>query len=243
MQRLTFMVCPHDTAKEPERWYRLVQYLAQHLSLNIQFDISLDFADFHEHLAAADMVYANPTDSLRLMRERGCLLLARPANSYDEAVLVANTDIPDPTLAAMQGLQLATVKSLIPTRIALRLLENQAIKPAGLLDKVSWQAVISSVWNREVDYGIVYKDTYDGLSAQGKGLVNVFAHSDERVAFHSLVIAPTLADRKDEVQNLLLAMHSDPQGQEVLNALHIAQWLPVTAEEIATMRYISENYV
>lgn len=243
MSRFTFMVCPHDTVHNPDRWYELVQYLVHHLSIEMQFNVSLDFEDFHEHLPEADMVYANPTDGLKLMVQQGFLPLVRPINLYDEAVLIANTEIVNPTIEALQGAQIATVTNLIPTKIALHMLARHSIQPAGLLNKDSWQAVISSVWNREVDFGIVYKDTFDSLSEHGKGLVNAFATSDERVAFHSIFIAPKLADRQAELQGLLLGMDTEADGQAVLTDLQIAKWLPVTSEEIGEMRYVAENYV
>jgi ABC-type phosphate/phosphonate transport system substrate-binding protein len=238
MSKVIFMVCPHDTAKEPDRWYRLEQYLVKATGVEIQFELSLDFEDFHANLDKADIVYANPTDTLSLITKRGFTPLVRPVNGFDEAVLAANTDIANPTIEALQGAELATVKGLIPTNIALHMLAEKGIVPATVHHKESWQSVISSIWGGEVSYGIIYKDTYDHLSDQGKGMVNVFVTSDEKKAFHSINISPALAAQQQVFADKLLAMHTDEAGGEVLQELALGQWVPVTQSEIEQMQQL-----
>lgn len=242
MSKLTFMVCPHDTVKEPERWYCLIQHIDQKLGVEFQFDISLDFQDFHDNLASADMVYINPTDGLKMLETSGFVPVARPQDLYDEAVFVANTEVNAPALSMLQGAPLITVRGLIPTNIALHMLQSNAVQPGELHYKESWLSVISAVWNREADFGIVYTDTYNGLSEQGHSMVQKFAESDEKLAFHYLIIGPALAARKEEIEHLFQTMHTDAQGQQVLDKLHISRWLPVTQEEIATMQHIMHTY-
>ncbi|NJO84875.1 MAG: phosphate/phosphite/phosphonate ABC transporter substrate-binding protein [Blastochloris sp.] len=190
----------------------------------------------------ADIIYANPTDALHLMAERGFVLLAKPKDMSDEVVFVAHTGISNPTLASFQGVEFATVCGLMPTSIALSMLHQRGIVPAGMQHRKSWQAVIRSIWNDEVQYGIVYKDTYDGLSQQGKSMVQVVATSQESIAFHAITLAPSLASRQAEIEQLFLGMHADARGQEVLAELHIPGWLPIAPEEIARMQHVAATY-
>ncbi len=243
MTKVTLMVCPHDTARGPEGWYRMAQYLTQHLEFDVHFELSLDVNDFREQLDSADIVYANPLDTLRLIDQRGFILQVKPKDLYDELVFVASTDIANPTLEALQGEKIATVRNLLPSNIALYLLKQRSIEPAELLDRESWMSVIRSVWQGEANYGIVYKDTYDGLSDQGKSMVNTFFTSDEKVAFHSFVCNPNVEIKCDNLQNALLAMDSDDTGKEVLSELHrIASWTRITEEEFNLMRHIVKEY-
>lgn len=243
MTRCTFMVCPHDTASGPERWYRLAQYLTQHLDLEVHFEVSLDFEDFHAQLHTADIVYANPTDTFRLMTQHGFTPLVKPEGLYDELVFVANTDVPNPTLAALHGEQIATVRSLLPSNIALFLLKKQSIEPAELLNRESWLSVIRSVWQGETTYGIVYKDTYDSLSDQGKQMVNVFATSNERVAFHTIVVGRKATEECRNLAQVLLEMHTNDTGREVLQELaRFPHWSPITPAEMDLMKHIIEEY-
>ncbi len=244
MGKITLMVCPHDTANGPEGWYRLAQYLHQQLAVEVHFELALDFQDFHQHLDMADMVYVNPTDALSLIDTKGFMPLVRPLDGYDEMVFVANTDIANPELAALEGQVIATVQHVLPTNIALYLLKHHAITPAELIHHESWLSVIRSVWQNEVSYGIVYKDTYDELSEQGKAMIHPFFTSNEKMAFHTIAISPALQERQSQVADVLLAMDRDATGQDVLAELpRINKWLPVTADELTAMRHLIETHV
>lgn len=238
MDVLTLLVCPHDTANNPVRWQMLAQYIAQRLSLHIQFDIMLDFTDFHEHMNTADLVYANPLDTLQLTERQGFVALAHPAGLYDEAVLIANHDIETPTLAMLEGQPIASVEQMLPTNIALYLLKRQAITPSSIINHDSWMSVIGSVWRNETSFGIVYKDTYQELSDQGKGMVQAFYTTEECIAFHSMLLGNRALANREEIEQGLLQMHLDEKGQEVLADLPFAQWLPTNDESLAMMKQI-----
>jgi ABC-type phosphate/phosphonate transport system substrate-binding protein len=235
MSALTLMICPHDTIHEPERWYHLEKYLAQKLGIDVQFEMSLDFPDFHANIAKADIIYTNPTDHLNILSPKGYLPLVRPADLCDEAVFITNTETANPTLESLQGVELATVKELIQTRVALHALQLKGIAPGSLHHRDSWQGVISGIWNGEVQYGIVYKDTFDHLSEHGKSMVNAFASTNEGIAYHTIDIGPNLADRKDEIAQVFLAMDSDEEGRTVLKELDIAKWVSVQQAELDKM--------
>ncbi|NJP05203.1 MAG: phosphate/phosphite/phosphonate ABC transporter substrate-binding protein [Chloroflexaceae bacterium] len=238
MTKYTFMVCPHDTIHNPERWYELERYFIARLGTEVLFEMAIDFLDFQENVPKADIVYTNPSDRISILKAHGYVPVARPMNTYDEVVLVASTEVANPSINSLQGAEIATVTSLIPTHLSFDLLHRQGIKAGALHHKESWQAVISSVWNHEVEFGFVYKDTYDHLSDHGKSLINMFYVSDERKAFHTLEISPRLADRKSEIEQLLLGMDADAAGQTLLQTLDIEKWLPVTDEEMGIMEQL-----
>lgn len=210
------------------------------MGLQIQFEISLDFQDFHENLHAAHIAYLNPTDCLKMRTDHGFVPLVRAEGHFDEAVFVTHPETASPTLAAMSGVDVASVRSQIPTRIALNMLHSQGVQIGKLQDKESWLSVISSVWGNEVDFGILYRDTYEHLSDQGKSMIQVIATSDEQKAFHCLSVAPALADKQQEITQALLAMADDAQGKEVLAELDIPRWVPITDDELTTMQRLME---
>ncbi|MFP4122568.1 phosphate/phosphite/phosphonate ABC transporter substrate-binding protein [Coleofasciculus sp.] len=237
MNKLTLMICPHDTAKKPDRWFRFIQYLNNQLDVNVHLEVSLDFQDFHQHLDQADIVYANPADSIRL-REQGFSAVVRPLNLYDEVVYIANQDIANPTLDSLHGETLATVKSMLPSKVALHSLKEKGISPAQLLDKSSWLGVINSVSKNEAPFGIVYKDTYQELSPNTKAMVNAFAESEEKVIFHGIHVSPNAMDHKSELERVLLEMNTNPAGKDVLQELNIEGWCKTTSAEISTTKEI-----
>lgn len=239
---LNMIVCPHDTANNPDRWYLFVQYLVQTLGIPINLNLSLDFADFHDQMKTADIAYANPSDTIVFLEQHGFVAVARPSNKHDEVVFVSNHDVPAPSLQSLQGVPIASVENLLPTKIALHILESQGIKPSSVHNCESWTSVIGCIWRGEFNYGVIYKDTYDELSEQGKGMVKVFATSDERVAFHNILIGRNAQAMKAEIEQAFLAMHTSDKGKSVLTELAIAQWLPTSADDIARIKHIMESY-
>jgi hypothetical protein len=233
---LRLMVCPHDAVRNPGGWRHLVRYLSARLATPIDLAATLDFTDFHQRMAQADVVYANPTDALRLIDGGGFCALARPAGIYDEALLVAGPDGPLPAAEALHGAAVASVEHLLPTRLALKMLRARGIVPASLAHRDSWLSVVRSVWNGEVPFGIVYRDAYNGLSPQGREMIRVLEATDGRSAFHLIVARPDLGEGGAALTRTLTEMPAHPDGVSALADLHIAAWLPVSDDDIARLR-------
>lgn len=236
MAPFSLAVCPHDTVRNSEGWYRFVQFLAQKLGDNVSFKLALDFADFHEHFSASDIVYANPSDGIQLLDSHGYSALVRPMGVYDEALLLVGPDGPKPALSALAGARIATITRLLPTKIALHTLKEQNVTPGELVNCDSWLSVVRSVWGGDTPYGIIYRDSYQDLSDQGRAMVQVIAETDCRCAFHMICVSPKLAEQAATLRDALLAMADDAMGKEVLADMKLPGWQPVTSEELDFMR-------
>lgn len=241
MDDFNLAVCPHDTVRNSEGWFRLVQYLSYRMSAKIHFQISLDFADFHSTYATADLVYASPSDAVTLIDQHSYNPLLCPIGAYDEALLVTGPDAPLAGLESLHGASVATVKSLLPTKLALRMLSSQGITPGDLHGCDSWLAVVRAVWNGDAPYGILYRDAYDELSPQGKAMVQVIGATNERAAFHMLCCGPKTRTCCDDLKATLLGMPDDTLGKEVLGDLHFSGWQPVTDEALDVVRTIKKG--
>lgn len=236
MHKLTLMVCPHDTAKNPDRWFRFVQYLNNHLSISVRLEISLDFQDFRKNLDEADIVYANPADTIYLLEQKQFYSVVRPLNLYDEVVFIANHEISNPSLDSLQMASIATVNSMLPTKLALKMLKDKGIVPSQLIDRSSWLGVVNSVSKNEASFGIIYKDTYDELSPKTQEMVIPFAASDERIIFHVINISPNAFNYKEELTEILGGMNGNKVGKDVLQELKIEGWQTVRSEEIEKIK-------
>lgn len=238
MDALTLMVCPHDTVRNPEGWYRLVQYLTARLEATIHFEMSLDFADFRQGMAGADLVYANPSDGLSLIDAQQFCPLARPIDVYDEALIVAGPEGALPAIEAIHGSSIASVANLLPTKLALKALRERGITPAGVVDRDSWLSVVRSVWNGEAPFGILYRDSYEELSEQGKAMVRLLESTNERSTFHTLMARPAICDDMGALTTIMTAMRADAEGQAVLADMQLRGWQAVSDAEIARMREV-----
>ena len=242
MDRLNFMVCPHDTTNNPDKWFLFAQYMSMNCPFRVGFEMSFDFADFHENLATADLVYANPNDTIKLVRDKGYKPLAHPEGIYDEVVFVANTAVDAPNLASLNGVEIHTVKSMLPTNIGLKVLQKANITAGQLINQASWLSVVAAMRDNTAEYGFLYKDTYDALSHMNKESVQLFHTSAEHAAFHSLLLSPDHADKSENILTVLQGMNATDEGREVLSALSITNWLPITNGEFAQMLDLAAEY-
>jgi ABC-type phosphate/phosphonate transport system substrate-binding protein len=236
MSSLEFRVCPHDTAKEPDRWFRFAQYLSQRLETPVHFAVALDFDEFHQGMAQADLIYANPSDTVALVANHGFCPVARVINQSDEVVFIAQPSVDNPSLNLIAGSAIATVTSMLASKLALQLLHRQAIIPAEVVDRPTWLSVMGAVAKGNPAFGIVYKDTYDQMAQSTKSMVNAFATSNEKLAFHTFAVGPGAMAHKDTLATLLTAMATYPKGQEMLQALHIDGWQGVTPADLAPIQ-------
>lgn len=242
MDSFKLMVCPHDTAQNPEKWYFFTQYFSNVLKIPVSFENFLDFAEFHQHLSEGDIIYANPQDSVNLIANMGFAPLVRPDNKYDEVVFIANADIDTPTLHSLEGQSVASVTRMLPAKIALHILNKHAIKPKKILDCKSWLGAVNCLIKGEVNFAFLYKDTYESLSAYSKEMINAFFISEEKLAFHCLNIGPRLLEKQTELTNGLSAMGADEAGREVLKKLEMERWLTVSQQEIEAIKDIIAAY-
>ncbi len=240
MERLQLIVCPHDTADDPERWFVFTQYLNQRLEgVRIGFGPVDGFDAFRERMARTDLVYANPQDAHRLSVDHGHRLLMSPSNLFDEVVIVASPNQDADSLAAIDGQTVATVPELLPTCQALASLRAAGVRPAALHPCDSWLSVMNAVARRQAPFGFVYRDYFDRLGHFSRRMVRVLQRGDTRSARHALLTGTRAAPWNEPLGRLLAGMHEDPAGRRCLDSLGIASWEPphpTTLERIDELR-------
>ncbi len=240
MQHWNMMVCPHDTAKNPERWFVFAQYLSQHLiahetAVAVRFTQSLDFAEFQAGMATADLVYANPQHALVLAEKHGYLPLARASNLYDEAVCVTCADC-DATIQDMDQSSVVSVTSMLVTQVALKALARQAVAPAQLQPAATWMAVVQSIYRGEARFGILYKDFYQGMSPLSRKQIKVLAETEEQTVYHSFMLAPQHGTQLERIRDIMLSMSSDARGADILAELSMQSLVPVGGSDLESIR-------
>jgi len=233
MEHLKLMVCPHDTAKNPENWFNFAQYLTQTIHHSFLFEKSLDFPDFHNQLTSSALVYANPQDSVKLIREHGYLPVARPSNLSDEIIFVANKNMQAPKVTDLTDKTVASVNSMMVTRVGIKCLLENNIKPLNIDHKESWMAVVKSIFRNEAEYGMIYKDFYEGLNGLSKSGLQKIGETSDGTIHHNLLTSPVLKNSMTDIQTCLLQMHQhNDKSHEILTALHIDKFMPVSIDEI-----------
>lgn len=236
MKSMTLMVCPHDTAGDPIKWFQFALYLTKYCKASTKYYKCLDFVEFHEKMSEADLVYANPQDSLGLLEEHGFIPLVHSTNLYDEIVFIANNEVASESLSVFNDNECLSCNGMMVTRIGIKGLLEQGIKPKKIYSKDNWMAVVKAVSQGEKPYGFVYKDFYDGLNKLSKSMVTKVGETSERSIFHSVFIKPEHADRANSVTEILLEAHKKVKGSETLKAVNIEEFIPVTKDEVLNFK-------
>ncbi|MEW6445588.1 MAG: phosphate/phosphite/phosphonate ABC transporter substrate-binding protein [Pseudomonadota bacterium] len=235
MNRLNLMVCPHDTARNPERWFLFAQYLSQRIEVAVHFEQSLDFAEFQAGMTSSDLVYANPQHALALLDQHGYIPLARASNLYDEAVLVACAEC-DAQAADFHQAEVATVPGMLVTQVALASLGRVGVTPASLRPAANWMGVVQALYKNETRLGFLYKDFYEGMSNLSRKQIRVIGETREQSAYHCFMLAPCQAGRAEAIRGALIAMSGDSRGASILRELLMDTLVEVNTSALAGLR-------
>jgi ABC-type molybdate transport system substrate-binding protein len=236
MTSMTLMVCPHDTAGDPIKWFQFAQYLTKYCETSTKYYKCLDFVEFHHKMSEADIVYANPQDSLELLEKFNYLPVVHSTNLYDEIVFIANNEVKSDSLEDLNGSECLSCNGMMVTRIGIKGLLEQNIKPSKIYSKDNWMAVVKAVSQGEKPYGFVYKDFYDGLNNLSKSLVTKIAETSQQSIFHSIFIKAEHLDKKDKIADILMQAHNEKKGIVTLKDVNIEKFIPVTAEEVLNFK-------
>ncbi len=235
------MVCPHDTVKNPDNWFFFAQQIGKLSKQVISFQPSMDFKDFHHKMAYADLIYANPQDSLSLYCDYGYIPLARPQGLYDEVVFIANKKLKGKGLAQLNNQKIASVTSMIPTALAIKHLHAKNITPRIIENRDSWLAVMRAVYTGDCPFGFVYQDFYKSLGNLSKSSVNFIEATLSKTLYHMMLLHPKHKQIANQLQDILFNLHNNPALKAMLQELNINRFIqinPTTMEIIKKIEAI-----
>jgi len=235
-----FTVSPDFTPDHLAGWYIFNTWLQQKTGAAIHLEMYNNFQTQREAIAQGkvDLIYANPFDAAMLVREKGFLPLVKAEGTSDEAIIAVNAEN-----------QLSDVEQLSPgTRVAFT--EDPDVKLMGMimlepgdLDSSNIIPILSDNYvlvakhllRGEADVGIFLAEAYDDLSSMIKKQLKVLVRSQISVIHHSLMIGPKLQARREEIQQILLAMPQDEKGKGVVNSLGFSGWQTIEDEDMEFM--------
>ncbi len=232
MSSMNLMVCPHDTAGDPLKWFEFALYLTKYCKTSTTYYKCLDFIEFHEKMPTADMAYANPQDSLDLIENHDFVPLAHSTNLYDEIVFIANNDVDSSSLEVLNGSECISCNGMMVTRVGIKGLLEKDIKPSKIYSKANWMAVVKAVSQGEKPYGFVYKDFYDGLNKLSQSMITKIGETSEKSIFHSVFVKSKHLDKAPRLTQILTEAHDDEKGRFVLDSINVEKFIPVTKDEV-----------
>lgn len=190
------------------------------------------------------VIYANPFDAARLIREKGYRAIARPIGKANEMVIASAANSEIKTLDDVKkGQTVAMADNQDVFLIGMRLLEAVDITDGDLLVDVTetYQAAARHVIQGKADIAFFISEIYHGLSKLTKSQLNVLIESDLAEISH-IVLVKSDFERASDVEQVVLSLQNDVEGQAVLNELGFTQgFKPMSEEEAEFMIDLMET--
>lgn len=242
-------VSPDFSPEHIAGWFVFNTWLQKKLGVRIHLEL---YDDFESQRAAIerneiDIIYANPFDASRLVREKGFKAIAVVKGKCDEVVVAAAEESGIRSVEDLKpGARLAVTRDPDVNLIGMILLE-----PADLSrDTTSTQQVATYVLvakallQGRADAGFFLKEAFDDLSQViRRGLVQLVA-SQISVVRHVMLVGPGAAELAAPMRDALVGMSTEvPQGVRALEAMGLDGWEVQSEEETEFMIDLMDTLV
>lgn len=235
-----FTVSPDFSPDHLSGWYIFNTWLQKQTGQSIHLEMYSSFQSQREAIQRdnVDLIYANPFDAAMLVREKGFVPLVKAVGVSDEAIIAVSTESTvDDVANLMSGAKVAVTEDPDVRMMGMIMLEPADLNAANIDVSVydTYILVAKNLLQGNADVGIFLAEAYDDLSNIIKSKLKVLVRSQISVIHHSLMIGPRFADKRDEIQRLLVSMDQDDKGKGVLKSLSFEAWAKVEDEEMEFM--------
>lgn len=231
-----FLVAPDFSPECLGGWYLLTTLLQKraHIPLHLNAALTHDEQSHALDTGKVAVVYANPFDAANLIREKGYMAVARPANKHDEMVVIGAKSAIAAIDELKKGVKVAITDNFDVKMVGLRLLESVDLteQDLGLEVMPTHQGAVRAVLDGHAQAAFLMKSVYDSLSARTKNALCVLIQSDISAISHVLLIKQDETD-KDAITKVLLDLHKDEDGKSVLLELGFDEGFVKMSEEEA----------
>lgn len=235
-----FTVSPDFAPDRLSGWYIFNTWMQRQLGIDIHLELYDDFCSQRvaTYSNKIDLIYANPFDAAMLVREKGFLPMVKPEGILDEAVIAVNSESPANSLNDLKpNLKIAMTEDPDVNMIGMMLLEAADLNDSNVQKTVydSYVLVAKSLVRGNDEVGVFLASAYDDLSHMVKKQLKVLLKSEINDIHHSFLVGPKLAERREELQEILTGMDANEKGKGVLDSLGFPSWQKVETEEMEFM--------
>ncbi len=232
-----FLIAPDFSPERFAGWHLLNTLLQKRSDLQLHLHTPASHAEQTAKISSGDiaLIYANPFDAAKMIREQGYRAIARPAGKHDEMVIAsaANGDI-----QSLEDLKAGATIAMADNRdvklIGMRLLEAVDLTEEDVSFDIveTYQAAARSVIQQKAQAAFFIAEVFDTLSNLTKSQLNVLIKSDIATLSHVILVKDGF-EHTDTLQNVLLSLNDDSDGQAVLNELGMTEGFVAMSEEEA----------
>jgi len=235
-----FTVSPDFGPSHIAGWQIFNTFLQRKLSEAIHFELYDSFDAQHKAIAEdnVDLIYANPYDAAMLVRDKGFVAIAKPQDKADEAMIVVNAESPIQSVEDLQpGSKIATTDDPDVHMMGMIMLEPADLDTSNVELKQcdSYILIAKELLRGTSDVGFFLEESFQDMSAIVREQLRSLVTSQIYIIQHSLLLGPALADRKEEIAQIILSMNDDEKGKGVLDSLGIKGWEHLEQEDVEFM--------
>lgn len=232
-----FLIAPDFSPERFAGWHMFNTLLQKRSDLAVHLVTPASHAEQEEAIKSGDvsLVYANPFDAAKMIREHGYKAIARPLGKFNEMVIASSAKGDIKSLDDLkQGATIAMANNRDVKLIGLRLLEAVNLTESDVKFEITetYQAAARSLIQDKADVAFFISEVFDTLSNLTKSQLNVLIQSDIATISHVVLVKDNF-EYRDVIQQVVLSLNEDEDGQKVLNELGMADGFEAMNEEDA----------
>ncbi len=244
--KYTFTVSPDFNPEFISGWFFFNTWLQKSLNEKIHLELYNDFESQRNAIAndEIDLIYANPFDASKLVREKGFVPIARPDNVADEAIIAVSAESGVSNVDELQpGLRISKTDDPDVNMVCSLMLEpaNLDAQNTTASTRATYVLVAKDLISQDADVGFFLADTYMNLSKMTRSKLKPLVQSDINDIHHLLLAGPQISHKRDEILENLRAMPAHEKGLGVLHGLGIESWKAVEQEDTEFMIDLMET--
>lgn len=225
----TMTISPDFKPELISGWYIFNTWLQQQINENIHIEMVNDFSELSKAIDSnsIDLIYANPCDIAKLVREKSFTPVAKPVGTHDETVIITRADSPVSDIESLQsGIKIAVTDVPDVNTIGMIMLEPADITPSDIetITCSNYITVAKKVINGEADIGFLLANAYDEFSGLVKKQVKPLITSNIHVLHHAFLTGPGFSEKQSNLKKVLLSMQNNTTGLDILKNLEIDNW-------------------
>lgn len=225
---MKFLIAPDFPPEDFAGWHLFNTQLQRLMECTIRLVMPLDHHEQEELLAKndVDLVYANPFDASKLIREQGYLPLARPNGRPDEMIIAGHAQgkyMHSDDLQA--GCKILITENQDVQLLGLRLLESAAIGRQDIewLTVESYQEAARRLIEQEADAAFFLASAYRSFRQNTLNEMRILMESRINDLTHVVLLHPKHADLHPQLLTAFVHMVNEPNGKMVLSDLNMPQ--------------------
>lgn len=235
-----FTVSPDFNPTHLSGWFIFNTWLQRTLGEGIHLELYNDTQALRQTIAndGVDLIYANPFEATTLVRDKGFVSVASPAETSDEAIIAVQAESSINQVEQLQpGARIAATADPDVRRMSMIMLEPADLQADNVLisQRDTYVQVAKDLIQGNADIGFFLAETYHDLSRTIQQQLRPLVSSQIRTIRHVLLVGPRLAHRREDIQKAVLSMASDSKGEGVLSSLSMRGWEAVEPEDMEFM--------